>query len=310
MQNPKYELKKTAYLDNDFIRKSTALKPLDELEINLLIYMCYKAKENVNPETGQGWSDLIEIDMKKFYEGIGYGKNWIHYNKEEKKAVYLRLQKMQDMHFEVRTDKYIDALSSNEDYATYESFSYFSYIKYNMKTGMMEISMPRQTQQFLMNYDTGFTPVEFGNIVKLKGKYSKILYLYFRSFKDGIDVSSYTIEHLKQLLGVEGKYKRWVDLKKYVLIPALEEINTKTDIFVYGNKKKFFDGLGDRKMESVSDEELARIVVDSMACVGDHGKAINKIMFRTTEKETAGKEQELDFTGLLPDLENGIMKLN
>lgn len=88
MINPKYEGDKIAYLDNDFIRKSTALQPMTELEINLLIYMCYKAKENVDLETGKGWTDVVEIDMKKFLAGIGYKKAWTNYNLNEKRAMY------------------------------------------------------------------------------------------------------------------------------------------------------------------------------------------------------------------------------
>ena len=104
MINPKYEGDKVAYLDNDFIRKSNALQPLTELEINLLIYMCYKAKENVDLETGAGWTDTIEIDMKKFYEGIGYKKNWVDYTDEEKMVIYKRLKKMQEKTFEIKTE--------------------------------------------------------------------------------------------------------------------------------------------------------------------------------------------------------------
>ena len=87
MQNPKYEGEKIAYLDNDFIRKSTALQPLTELEINLLMYMCYKAKENVDKVTGEGWTKRIEIDMKKFLmeldivkagQNIQMKKKWLY----------------------------------------------------------------------------------------------------------------------------------------------------------------------------------------------------------------------------------------
>ena len=41
MIHPKYEGNKIAYWSNDFIRYSTALKPLDEFEINFFIYLCY-----------------------------------------------------------------------------------------------------------------------------------------------------------------------------------------------------------------------------------------------------------------------------
>lgn len=300
MINPKYEGGKVAYLDNDFIRKSTALQPLNELEINLLIYMCYKAKENVDIETGKGWTDTIEIDMKKFLEGIGYKKVWTDYNLNEKRAMYRALKQMQTKTFEIRTKKHINEMDSDEYNTIYRSYSYFSYIEYDIETGILSVNMPKQTQQFLMNYETGFTPVEFKNMVKLKSKYAKILYLFFRSYRDGVDHTDYTLEHLRQLLGLESKYPEWYNFKRYVLEPAMEEINTKTDICVIGKRDVYYDALDGRKPEDIAPDEYAKIVVNSMARKGDRGKSIYKITFRVSQQDNV-IDDKLDFTGLLPD---------
>ncbi len=300
MINPKYEGNKVAYLDNDFIRKSTALQPLTELEINLLIYMCYKAKENVDPITGESWTDMIEIDVKKFLEGIGYKKVWTDYNKEEKSAMYRALGKMQEKTFEIRTQRHINTYASDKYNTIYKKYSYFSYIEFNDETGMLEITMPKQTQQFLMNYETGFTPVEFKNMVKLQSKYAKILYLFFRSYRDGVDHTDYTLEHLRQLLGLESKYPKWYDFKRYVLIPAMEEINTKTDIFVIGKRDEYYSAMQSKTPDNISAEEHAKIVVDSMARKGDRGNSIYKITFRVSKSDNV-IDDKLDFTGLLPD---------
>lgn len=300
MINPKYEGGKVAYLDNDFIRKSTALQPLNELEINLLIYMCYKAKENVDIETGKGWTDTIEIDMKKFLEGIGYKKIWTDYNLNEKRAMYRALKQMQDKSFEIRTKKHINKMDSDEYNTIYKSYSYFSYIEYDIETGILSVNMPKQTQQFLMNYETGFTPVEFKNMVKLKSRHAKILYLFFRSYRDGVDHTDYTLEHLRQLLGLENKYPRWADFRRYVLEPAMQEINTKTDICVIGRRDVYYDALDGRKLEDIAPDEHAKIVVDSMARKGDRGKSIYKITFRVSKQDNV-IDDKLDFTGLLPE---------
>lgn len=298
MINPKYEGDKIAYLDNDFIRKSTALQPMTELEINLLIYMCYKAKENVDIETGKGWTDVIEIDMKKFLAGIGYKKVWTNYNLNEKRAMYRALKKMQEKTFEIRTKKHINAMDSDEYNTIYKTYSYFSYIEYDIETGILLVSMPRQTQQFLMNYETGFTPVEFKNMVKLQSKYAKILYLFFRSYRDGVAHTDYTLEHLRQLLGLENRYPSWYDFKRYVLLPAMEEINTKTDILVIGRRDEYYGAMQGRTPDNVSAEEHAKIVVDSMARKGDRGKSIYKITFRVSKQDDV-IDDRLDFSGLL-----------
>lgn len=302
MINPKYEGHKVAYLDNDFIRKSTALQPLTELEINLLIFMCYKAKENVDPITGEGWTERIHIDVKKFFEGIGYCKEWYDYTDDEKTSIYVRLREMQKKTFEIKTEAYRQLDKKGRPLPIYESFNYFSYLRYNYETGELLIDMPKETQRFLMNYKTGFTPVEFKNMVKLKSKYAKILYLFFRSYRDGVDHTDYTLEHLRQLLGLENKYPKWADFKRYVLIPAMEEINGKTDICVIGKRDVYYDGLQGRKPDSLTTEEYAKIVVDSMARKGDKGKAIYKITFRVSKSDNV-VDDKLDFSGLLPDME-------
>jgi plasmid replication initiation protein len=281
LQNIKNELNKTAYLDNDFIRKGNALKPLDELEINLLLYMCYKAKENYNEDTGEGWTSLIEINMKKFYAGIGYEKKWTDYTDNEKLIVYEKLEQMQEKTFKIISEKFIKR--TGKYIKTYESFSYFSYIKYDCNDGNLYVRMPEETQKFLMNYNYGFTPIEFGNIIKLKSKSAKLLYLYFRSFKDGIKYSSYTIEHLKDYLGLNNKYEKFSELRRRVLIPAIKEINSKTDIFVSGKHDVFIKLLNGKKIDEFNDEELASIVLESMKETGEKGKSIHKINFRVND---------------------------
>lgn len=265
--------------------------------------MCYKAKENVDLETGAGWTDTIEIDMKKFYEGIGYKKNWVDYTDEEKMVIYKRLKKMQEKTFEIKTEDHKELDSKGRRTLEYESYSYFSYIKYHFDTGMLHISMPIQTQSFLMNYKTGFTPVEFKNMVRLESKYAKILYLFFRSYRDGVDHTDYTLEHLKGLLGLENKYPDWYNFKRYVLLPAIEEINTKTDIMVIGKRDDYYNGLAGRKADSISVKEHAKVVVDSMAQKGSRGKAIYKITFRVSKQDSV-IDDKLDFSGLLPDMES------
>lgn len=243
MINPKYEGHKVAYLSNDFVRYSTALQPLDEFEINFFIYMCYKAKEHIDRETGAGWDDLIDIDMKKFIEGIDYKKPWSKYNKFEKDEIYEKLRKLRRKDFEIRTDRYRKIVNNvkGANVYRYTTFGYITHVDYIPETWTMQVRMDKDTQEFLCHFEQGdFTPVVFKNIVALKSKHAKMLYMYFRSYKDGnIKGTSYTIEHLKELLGLAEKYPRWTDFRRYVLLPAIEEINTKTDIQVIGKGMYF-----------------------------------------------------------------------
>ena len=124
--------------------------------------------------------------------------------------------------------------------------------------------------------------------------------MFFRSYRDGVDHTDYTLEHLRQLLGLENKYPKWYDFKRYVLIPAMEEINTKTDILVIGKRDEYYSAMQSKTPDNISAEEHAKIVVDSMARKGDRGNSIYKITFRVSKSDNV-IDDKLDFTGLLPD---------
>ena len=285
MIHPKYEGNKIAYWSNDFIRYSTALKPLDEFEINFFIYLCYKAKENLNLQTGKGWDDIIKIDMQKLLEGFTYKKSWSKYNADEKNELYNKLKKLRKKDFEIRTDKYKTIVndSSNALVYEYQLFSYITYVHYVPETWTMEVQLDKRTQEFLCTFEKGgFTPVMFKNILALKSKYAKILYVYFRSYRDGAGMkgSSYTIEHLRKLLGVEEKYEKWGDFKRYILLPAIQEINEKTDIFIFGRRDKIVEMLKGKKVKDISEKECTKIMLNSMCETSTKGKSIYKLTFQ------------------------------
>ena len=77
---------------------------------------------------------------------------------------------MQEKTFEIRTEAHKELDKHGNKTMIYESYSYFSHIKYHFDTGILDVRMPYETQFFLMNYETGFTPVEFKNMVRLNSK--------------------------------------------------------------------------------------------------------------------------------------------
>lgn len=287
MINPKYEKNKIAYLSNDFIRYSNALQPLDDSEINLFIYLSYKAKENACVKEN-GWSEPIEIDMKKYYEGV-YNQDWTHQTKEYRAKIYKRLKRLQRKAFEVKTPEYLEVVNDVKYYEyEYTSFGYLSKISYSENTGILNVVMNAETQKFLNNCDKNFTPILFKNIISLKNKHAKLLYIFFRSYRDGIPQNkgtSYTLEHIKQVLGLEDKYPKWADFKRNVLIKAIKEINEKTDILIIGKRDVYYKSLAGREVEDISAHEYAEIVVNSMAQKASRGKSIEKIFFHVSNND-------------------------
>jgi len=97
---------------------------------------------------------------------------------------------------------------------------------------------------FILEIRRGFTLYEVKTFLSLDSIYSKKLYRFLKKLQKYGRVEV-PIEELRFYLEVEDKYKNHFGLfELYVLKPAVEEINTKTDLYVeYDTKRR---GEGDR----------------------------------------------------------------
>ena len=90
---------------------------------------------------------------------------------------------------------------------------------------------------FLCYLNKNFTKYRIGYVEKLKGKYSICLYKYF-TMKINIRENNRKIawqedlKDLKFILALENKYKKFSDMKKWILEPAIKEISKNTDIHI------------------------------------------------------------------------------
>lgn len=76
-----------------------------------------------------------------------------------------------------------------------------------------------------------YAPLNIILIAGLKCSYAVVLYEFLRDYLTAPAVPVLTIESFRSLLGIdEKKYKFFPSFKRTVLIPAVEEINLKTDI--------------------------------------------------------------------------------
>ena len=63
---------------------------------------------------------------------------------------------------------------------------------------------------------------------------------------------------------MEEKYEKWGDFKRYILLPAIQEINEKTDIFIFGRRDKIVEMLKGKKVKDISEKECTKIMLNSM----------------------------------------------
>lgn len=118
-----------------------------------------------------------------------------------------------------------------EDEKHVTKFRWVSSQTYFKKEGRFKIAltneiMPYLTQlkgqftQYQINHISGFTSVHTMRLYELLTQYKKIGERYI------------SVEDLKKWLQLEEKYSLWSELQRWVIKPALVEINEKSDLFV------------------------------------------------------------------------------
>ena len=102
--------------------------------------------------------------------------------------------------------------------------------------GTITLRLSDEIKPYVLELEKWFTRYPLGNILAMRSYYSIRLYELIKC-QDGVgraekDFIDFDIEELRQACGCEGKYKQIVELKKWVIAPAVNEINENTDIWV------------------------------------------------------------------------------
>lgn len=117
----------------------------------------------------------------------------------------------------------------------WEMFHWVSQAKYDGK-GTITLRLSDEIKPYVLDLEKWFTRYPLGNILAMRSYYSIRLYELIKC-QDGVgrtekDFIDFGVEELRQACGCEGKYKQIVELKKWVIAPAVNEINENTDIWV------------------------------------------------------------------------------
>ncbi|WP_052714303.1 replication initiation protein [Paenibacillus dauci] len=95
--------------------------------------------------------------------------------------------------------------------------------------GMIEVEFSPKLKPYLLQLKEKFTTYRLQDIIKLKSAYAMRIYELLKQY-ERIGTRTFTIQRLKELLGVEDQYPVYSDFKKRVIVKAQEEINKHTDI--------------------------------------------------------------------------------
>ena len=150
---------------------------------------------------------------------------------------------------------------------------------YDEETETFTIEASEKVHSLLHEYlQGGYTPINLSVFFGLSNSYAQRFYDLLRLWSNKKKVITYSLAELKELLMVEGKYSRFVDFKRRILVPAIKEL-TETGMFeiemkenrkgravesidfIVNDLDKRIYGLG--KKEVLIEEASEEVVVDS-----------------------------------------------
>ena len=194
--------------NNDIIRKSRF--SLSVQQNKMLLYLISQIKPTDDVDT------VYEISLRDFCRVCGIqadsGKNV----KDAKKAI----QQIADKSIWVRQQNESEIL-----------IRWFNRIRLNKRTGRFEVTFHEDMLPYLYDLRYNYVQYKLKNVLVMKSQYSIRLYELLKSYQFMEKEIEFTVEELKIRLNAQ-KYERYTDFRRYVLEPAVADINKASDICV------------------------------------------------------------------------------
>lgn len=122
-----------------------------------------------------------------------------------------------------------------------KSWEIFSYVdKAQYKNGSLFIKLHNDLAPYLLNLYKNYTPLQLGIILRLKGSYTLTIYEWLKKWSK-IGTKEISVYDFREKLGIHDlkSYDNFAELKRRILEPAINEINTKSDLtFTYEAKSE------------------------------------------------------------------------
>ncbi|MBF0344336.1 MAG: replication initiation protein, partial [Nitrospirae bacterium] len=140
----------------------------------------------------------------------------------EHKGTYRRVQ--------IITRKLMESVIEIQEPDGILQIAWFSSVKYYDGEGYVELCFDPKLKPYLLGLKERFLSYKLRNIVQLKSAYSIRIYEILKQYQK-IGTRRIDIHYLKGLLGLSvNDYVLYADLKKRVIVPAMDELLQKTDI--------------------------------------------------------------------------------
>ncbi|NYC00045.1 replication initiation protein, partial [Clostridium beijerinckii] len=103
--------------------------------------------------------------------------------------------------------------------------------------GILTLKVNKELKPFYLNLDW-YTKYQLKNIMQFKSTYSFRLYELLKQYEK-IGIRSITIDDFRCVLDIDDKqYPKYANLKQKVISVAVNEINSKTDLYIEYEEEK------------------------------------------------------------------------
>ena len=111
----------------------------------------------------------------------------------------------------------------------WEMFQMASYCKHIPDTGYIRFEFHEVMKPFLLELKQHYF-IQAPQVIKFKSTHAIKLYDFIEAMTYNKSEYEIEIDEFKMLMGCEGKYPRWNTFREKVIMPSVEEINSKTDL--------------------------------------------------------------------------------
>lgn len=222
MSNTESKSKEVLFKNNKIVK---AKYDLNTVQNRVYQYILYKMQQNELEAPGVYEAFISLDDFRKLI------KNKNQWKVESIKTILRQLRK---------GTIYIELLDDKGKKKWYD-YSLITGAEYSEDTGYFRIEASKTIYDLLKEYlDDGYTPVNIAIFLSLGNSYAQRLYELLRLWTNTKTVINYKVEELKELLLLEGKYNRYPDFKRRVVIPAIEELKEKAQLSI--NLREIYQG--------------------------------------------------------------------
>ena len=174
-------------------------------------------------------ASMIKAEDEDFHEYAVPAKEYAELTESKHKDEYKRLQELGEM--------LLSKPLKIPEVGGFLICNWFSMFRYNGGKGTITVRFDPALKPYLLQLKEQFTKYRLENILKFKSVYSIRMYELAKSW-EAKGVFEISVEDLRKIFGLEGKYKLYNDLKRYVLERSLKEINSLSDIRLSYKEKK------------------------------------------------------------------------